>query len=306
MAFGVGVLVATGSAVDSSVGVLVDSASTARPTAPPCPAGAAGAQASATRHRATIPIAAVRKASLRALRRRDITKSPCGAGTSGGRIARQCTLCGNPCQTAGRAARWLAMQRNAFGSYGSTQDTVASLPALAESAATAGLAADLKVIIYLGNVRPGAPPELRFAARAQYPARARPVTSQAYSYYTPHWRGETLGQDITVSANQAANRPAALAAMLSRPAPPKQPCSAGCSAPAEVRRPPSLKKQEQQKAGAAKSGGSGRRPCAPGLSIPARTSRDAPPATPAAATRPAPRTAPGAPPAAAHRPSSRR
>ena len=57
-----------------------------------------------------------------------------------------------------------------------------------------------KVIIYLENVRPGAPLELRFAARAQYPARARPVTSQAYSYYTPHWRGETLGQDITVSA----------------------------------------------------------------------------------------------------------
>ena len=160
-----------------------------------------------------------------------------------------------PCQTAGRAAHWLAMQRNAFGGYGSTQDTVAGLPALAESAATAGLAADLKVIIYLENVRPGAPPELRFAARAQYPARARPVTSQAYSYYTPHWRGETLGPDIAMSANQAANRPAALAAMPSRPAPLRQPCSAGCSAPAEIWR------AFLEKAGAAKSGGSGRQPC---------------------------------------------
>ena len=82
-----------------------------------------------------------------------------------------------------RAAHWLAMQRNAFGGYGSTQDMVAGLLALAESAAIAGLAADLKVIIYLENVRPGAPPELRFAARAQYPARARPVASQRrYSF----------------------------------------------------------------------------------------------------------------------------
>ena len=77
------------------------------------------------------------------------------------------------------------------------------------------------MIICLENVRPGQPLELRFAARAQYPARARPVTSQAYSYYTPHWQEETPGQDITASANQAANRPAALAAMLSRPAPPE-------------------------------------------------------------------------------------
>ena len=98
------------------------------------------------------------------------------------------------------AARWLATPRNAFGGYGSTQDRVAGLPALAESATTAGLSADLKVIICLENVRPGAPPELRFAARAQYPARARPVTSQAYSWYTPHWQEETPGQDITVSA----------------------------------------------------------------------------------------------------------
>ena len=151
----VGVLVATGSAVDSSVGVLVDSASTAPPTASPCPAGAAGAQASATRHRATSPIAAVRKANFKALRRRDITKYSCGTGASGGRTTRQCTPCGNPCQTAGRAARRLATQRNAFGGYGSTQDTVAGLPALAEYAATAGLAADSEGDHLLGKYASG-------------------------------------------------------------------------------------------------------------------------------------------------------
>ena len=80
------------------------------------------------------------------------------------------------------------------------------MPALTESAAAAGLAADLKVIIYLENVRPGAPPELRFAARAQYPAHPRPVTSQAYSYYTPHWRGETPGQNNRVG--QPSRKPA--------------------------------------------------------------------------------------------------
>ena len=58
-----------------------------------------------------------------------------------------------------------------------------------------------KVILYLEDLPPGAELELRFDARAQYPVRAQGVTSQAYSYYTPHWRGETLGESVTVSAN---------------------------------------------------------------------------------------------------------
>ena len=58
-----------------------------------------------------------------------------------------------------------------------------------------------KVILYLENLRPGNTLELRFDALAQYPVRARPVVSQAYSYYTPHWRGETLGVSLTVAAN---------------------------------------------------------------------------------------------------------
>lgn len=58
-----------------------------------------------------------------------------------------------------------------------------------------------KVILYLENLHPGDELELRFDALAQYPVRARPVVSQAYSYYTPHWRGETLGASVTVAAN---------------------------------------------------------------------------------------------------------
>ena len=58
-----------------------------------------------------------------------------------------------------------------------------------------------KVILYLEDLSPGAELELRFDARDQYPVRARAVTSQAYSYYTPHWRGETLGDSVTVSGN---------------------------------------------------------------------------------------------------------
>ena len=56
-----------------------------------------------------------------------------------------------------------------------------------------------KVILYLEDLSPGEELELRFDARARYPVRAQPVTSQAYSYYTPHWRAETLGTSVTVS-----------------------------------------------------------------------------------------------------------
>ena len=37
--------------------------------------------------------------------------------------------------------------------------------------------------------------------RALYPVKAKGVTSQAYSYYKPDWRGETLGSAISVSGD---------------------------------------------------------------------------------------------------------
>ena len=58
-----------------------------------------------------------------------------------------------------------------------------------------------KVILYLDDLAPHEWPELRFEVRAQYPVRAQPVTSQVFSYYKPHWRGQTLGSSVTVAAN---------------------------------------------------------------------------------------------------------
>ena len=56
-----------------------------------------------------------------------------------------------------------------------------------------------KVIFYIEDLAPGEPLRLQFQARAQYPVRAQAVTSQVYSYYTPHWRSETLGGDVVVA-----------------------------------------------------------------------------------------------------------
>ncbi len=56
-----------------------------------------------------------------------------------------------------------------------------------------------KVIFYIEDLVPGQQLHLRFQARAQYPVRAQPVTSQVYSYYTPDWRGETLGGGVVVA-----------------------------------------------------------------------------------------------------------
>ena len=56
-----------------------------------------------------------------------------------------------------------------------------------------------KVILYIEDLNAGHGMQLRFNARAQHPVRAQPVTSEAYSYYNPDWRGETLGASVTVS-----------------------------------------------------------------------------------------------------------
>jgi len=56
-----------------------------------------------------------------------------------------------------------------------------------------------KVIFYIEDMDPGDSMSFSFQARALYPVRAKGVASQAYSYYNPEWRGETLGSEIAVS-----------------------------------------------------------------------------------------------------------
>jgi CD109 antigen len=55
-----------------------------------------------------------------------------------------------------------------------------------------------KVIFYIEDMEPGDEIEFEFQALASYPVKAKGVTSQAYSYYKPQWKGETLGQEIMV------------------------------------------------------------------------------------------------------------
>ncbi|HEY94930.1 MAG TPA: alpha-2-macroglobulin [Dehalococcoidia bacterium] len=58
-----------------------------------------------------------------------------------------------------------------------------------------------KVIFYIENMMPGDRIAFSFYVMAQYPVKAKAVTSQAYSYYKPEIRGETLGKDMVVSDN---------------------------------------------------------------------------------------------------------
>jgi CD109 antigen len=53
-------------------------------------------------------------------------------------------------------------------------------------------AAGRKVVLYVEDMRPGDTIVLAFQARALYPVKAQPTASQAYAYYRPEWRGETL------------------------------------------------------------------------------------------------------------------
>ncbi|HET8945176.1 MAG TPA: alpha-2-macroglobulin, partial [Dehalococcoidia bacterium] len=55
-----------------------------------------------------------------------------------------------------------------------------------------------KVILYIEDMTAGETINFSFDVQAQYPVRAKGAPSQAYSYYTPEWRGETIGQDVTV------------------------------------------------------------------------------------------------------------
>ena len=55
-----------------------------------------------------------------------------------------------------------------------------------------------KVILYIEDMSPGESLYFQFQARALYPVRAKPVTSQVYSYYNPAQKGETIGGQMVV------------------------------------------------------------------------------------------------------------
>ncbi len=55
-----------------------------------------------------------------------------------------------------------------------------------------------KVIFYIENMLPEERLSFSFSVKALYPVKAKGVSSQAYSYYKPEIKGETLSRDITV------------------------------------------------------------------------------------------------------------
>lgn len=55
-----------------------------------------------------------------------------------------------------------------------------------------------KVIVYIEDMAPGATVSFSFQAMALYPVSAKGVASTVYAYYTPDWRGETVGAAVTV------------------------------------------------------------------------------------------------------------
>ena len=55
-----------------------------------------------------------------------------------------------------------------------------------------------KVILYIDDMAPGDEYQFTFDMVAQYPVKAKGGASSAYSYYKPEWRGETVGEAVTV------------------------------------------------------------------------------------------------------------
>ncbi|MBI4286544.1 MAG: alpha-2-macroglobulin [Chloroflexi bacterium] len=55
-----------------------------------------------------------------------------------------------------------------------------------------------KVIFYVENMQQGDKVAFTFTVRAMYPVKAKGVTSQAYAYYQPEIKGETLSRAVTV------------------------------------------------------------------------------------------------------------
>ena len=58
-----------------------------------------------------------------------------------------------------------------------------------------------KVIFYIENMLSGESISWSFQVKAAYPVKAKGVSSQVYSYYQPDIRGETLGENVTVSGD---------------------------------------------------------------------------------------------------------
>ncbi len=56
-----------------------------------------------------------------------------------------------------------------------------------------------KVIFYIENMFPGDRVSFDFYVKALYPVKAKSVSSQAYSYYKPGIRGETLSEELSIS-----------------------------------------------------------------------------------------------------------
>ena len=57
-----------------------------------------------------------------------------------------------------------------------------------------------KVIFYIEGMIPNERIVFTFDVKAMYPVKAKGATSQAYSYYDPTMKGETLGQDMVVTS----------------------------------------------------------------------------------------------------------
>jgi CD109 antigen len=57
-----------------------------------------------------------------------------------------------------------------------------------------------KVIFYVQDLLPNEQLTISFQAKALYPVRAQPVSSQVYAYYRPDWRGETVGIAVSVES----------------------------------------------------------------------------------------------------------
>ncbi len=55
-----------------------------------------------------------------------------------------------------------------------------------------------KVILYIEDMDAGQTLNFSFDVSAQYPVRGKGATSQAYSYYRPEWRGETISEAVSV------------------------------------------------------------------------------------------------------------
>jgi CD109 antigen len=56
-----------------------------------------------------------------------------------------------------------------------------------------------KIIFYIENMMPGDKLSFNFDVIAMYPVKAKGVSSEAYSYYKPELKGETLSEDITIN-----------------------------------------------------------------------------------------------------------